>query len=388
MIMESISRAERPTILVVDDDPTSRELLGSVIEILGYEVKVASNGQEALELASEYDVRIVVSDWQMPGMSGPELCARIRRRQLSGYVYFILLTCLNRKEDVVTGLGAGADDYINKPFDPDEIQVRLRAAERILALEGRDLLIFSLAKLAELRDPETGAHLERMREYSQVLAQYLSTTPKYEKIVDADYVRTIFLTSPLHDIGKVGIPDNILLKPGKLTPEEFAIMKQHVMIGVSALEASFQGRAPAEYLRFGRDIILSHHEKFDGSGYPNGLKGQDVPLCGRIVALADVYDALTTKRIYKDAISHEDAKAIILKGSGSHFDPDIVDAFLKCEAEFISIKKKFDGVEMPLTFAIPASRSVPPALPIAAMTSPAMTGPAISAAANGQLASV
>lgn len=339
--------SRRVSILVVDDDPICRELLRSVVETLGYDVEVASDGHEALELAYRRDFRIVLSDWQMPGMSGVELCSRIRKRQLSSYVYFILLTCLNRKDNLVAGLRAGADDYINKPFDPEELKVRLRAAERIISLEGRDLLIFSLAKLAEWRDPETGAHLERMREYARVLAQQLSTTPKYADVIDADYVRTIYMTSPLHDIGKVGIPDAVLLKPGKLTDDEFAIMKQHVLIGSYTLEAAIKEHTSAEYLRFGRDIVLSHHEKFDGTGYPHGLVGDRIPLCGRIVALADVYDALTTKRVYKDAFPHEKARAIILEGSGMHFDPDVVDAFLEREEEFMNIKRHFDDIETP-----------------------------------------
>jgi putative two-component system response regulator len=332
----------RTPVLVVDDDPFCREMLRSVLEALGYHVEVACDGKEALDMVYRGDFRIVLSDWQMPEMSGVELCTRIRNRHLGGYVYFILLTCLNRRENLVAGLHAGADDFINKPFDPEELKVRLRAAERIISLEGRDLLIFSLAKLAEMRDPETGAHLERMREYARTIAQELSKTPKYENVIDADYVRTIFMTSPLHDIGKVGIPDRVLLKPGKLTPEEFEVMKLHVQIGAATLDAAIQNNSSAEYLRFGQEIILSHHEKFDGTGYPFGLAGEQIPLSGRIVALADVYDALTTKRVYKDAFPHEKARSIIIEGSGAHFDPDVVEAFLKCEQEFIRIKEQLD----------------------------------------------
>jgi putative two-component system response regulator len=328
----------RTPVLVVDDDPFCREMLRSVLESLGYPVEMASDGKEALELVYRGDFRIILSDWQMPEMSGVELCSRVRNRHLSGYVYFILLTCLNRRENLVAGLSAGADDFINKPFDPEELKIRLRAAERIISLEGRDLLIFSLAKLAEARDPETGAHLERMREYARLLAHQLSTLEKYRRVIDADYVRTIFMTSPLHDIGKVGIPDRVLLKPGKLTREEFDVMKLHVQIGSTTLGAAIQNNSSAEYLRFGQQIVISHHEKFDGTGYPFGLAGENIPLCGRIVALADVYDALTTKRVYKDAFTHEQARAIILQGAGAHFDPDVVDAFLKQESEFVRIK--------------------------------------------------
>lgn len=352
----------RAPVLVVDDDPVCRELLCSVLEALGYKVEVACDGQEALDMACRGDFRIVLSDWQMPGMSGVELCSRIRGRQLSGYVYFILLTCLDRGENLVAGLRAGADDFINKPFDPKELQVRLRAAERIVSLESRDLLIFSLAKLAEWRDPETGAHLERMREYSRVLAHHLSTTEKYKGIVDADYVRAIFMTSPLHDIGKVGIPDSVLLKPGRLTEDEFEIMKRHVLIGSNTLDAALHEQPSAEYLRFAREIVISHHEKFDGTGYPFGISGQDIPLSGRITAVADVYDALTTKRVYKDAFPHEKAYAIIVEGSGKHFDPDIVAAFLACEDEFVRIKAQFDDFAKTSGASGPAFPALPEAL--------------------------
>lgn len=335
----------RSPILLVDDDPVCLELLEAVVCELGYEVATATDGRTAYDMICRGDFRIVLSDWQMPKMSGLELCGQIRKRQLSAYVYFILLTSLNRKENLVAGLQGGADDFISKPFDPDELHVRLSVAERIVALENRDLIIFSLAKLAESRDSETGEHLERMREYCRILAEDLSTTVKYSAIVDADYVRTIFLTSPLHDIGKVGIPDQVLLKPGRLTAEEFEVMKQHAVIGSQTLEAAIHAQPSAGYLRFARDIALTHHEKFDGTGYPQGLAGEDIPLCGRIVAVADVYDALTTKRVYKDAFSHEKAKSIIVGGSGKDFDPDIVDAFLRCEDDFIAVKQRLSRTE-------------------------------------------
>lgn len=327
-------------ILLVDDDPACLGMLSDVLGAMGIATATAEDGHEALEMIYRGDFRIVLSDWQMPGMTGLELCRRIRRRPLSGYVYFILLTGLERNHNLITGLRAGADDFISKPFDPEELYVRLRAANRIVSLESRNVIIFALAKLAESRDPETGAHLERIREYSRLLAEHLSTTPKYSSIVDPDYVRAIYLTSPLHDIGKVGIPDHVLLKPGRLTPEEFEIMKQHSIIGYNTLNAALLEQPDAEYLRFGRDIAGSHHEKFDGTGYPHGLAGEEIPLCGRIVAVADVYDALTTARVYKDAFSHEKARTIIAEGRGSHFDPEVVDAFFHHEETFIEIQRR------------------------------------------------
>ncbi|MCA9134003.1 MAG: response regulator, partial [Planctomycetales bacterium] len=310
-----------PKILVVDDDACCRQHLAAVLATMGCSVKSVGSGEEAFEQICIGEVRIVISDWQMPGMSGVELCQKIRDRRLGEYVYFILLTSMSRTENLVRGLQAGADDFLSKPFDLQELQVRLSVAQRIISLENRNLIVFSLAKLAESRDPETGAHLERMREYSRLLAAYLSRSPKFQREIDADFIRAIFLTSPLHDIGKVGIPDNILLKPGKLTADEFQIMQQHTTIGCQTLDAAFAACPAAEYLRFARDIAASHHERFDGTGYPQGLKGEAIPLCARIVALADVYDALTTKRVYKDAFSHETARRIILESSGSHFDP-------------------------------------------------------------------
>ena len=341
MIIHDHDIAQAP-ILLVDDDPACLGMLSDVLDALGMPVVTARDGNEALEMICQGDIRVVLSDWQMPGMSGVELCRRVRQRTLSGYVYFILLTSLDRKHNLISGLRAGADDFINKPFDPEELQTRLRTANRIVSLESRNVIIFALAKLAESRDPETGAHLERMREYSRLLADDLAHQPKYADIVDADYVRTIYLTSPLHDIGKVGIPDHVLLKPGKLTREEFEIMKQHTLIGFHTLDAAVREQPQAAYLRFARDIAVSHHEKFDGSGYPHGLKGEEIPLCGRIVAVADVYDALTTARVYKEAFSHEKAREIIREGSGSHFDPDIVDAFFRHEQEIIEINARLN----------------------------------------------
>ena len=340
----SISNSVAGPVLLVDDDPVCLELLRSVLEELGYQAETAADGEAAYEMICRGDFRIVLSDWQMPKMSGIELCQKVRARQLSGYVYFILLTSLDRKQNFVTGLQAGADDFITKPFDAEELRVRLRVADRIVSLESRDLIIFALAKLAESRDTETGEHLERMREYCRILAEHLSTTERYRNIVDADFVRTIYMTSPLHDIGKVGIPDRVLLKPGKLTPEEYEVMKQHALIGSQTLEAAIQEPHPtAGYFRLARDIALTHHEKYDGRGYPQGLVGDEIPLCGRIVAVADVYDALTTKRVYKDAFTHEKARSIIIDGRGKDFDPDVVDAFLAREKDIVAVMEQLSN---------------------------------------------
>lgn len=329
-----MSQSEITRVLVVEDDEISAELLRACLIEFGYDVTVVSNGLEATEEIRSGKFRLIVSDWEMPEIDGLDLCRFIRKRQTSGYVYVILLTSRSGTQNVVQGLNAGADDFISKPFQPDELQVRLRTAERILALESRDLLIFSLAKLAESRDTDTGIHLERIRQYCRLLAEHLSTTDKYKGIVDGEFIQMIYLTSPLHDIGKVGIPDDILKKPGSLSSEEYAVMQQHTVIGGETLDAVVAMRPDAGFLEMARDIAWGHHEKYDGSGYPRGLAGEEIPLAARIVCLADVYDALTSQRVYKPAYSHETARDIIHDGSGSHFDPDVVEAFLEIESEF------------------------------------------------------
>lgn len=331
-------------VLIVDDNPIDAELLHNALTTFGYDVEIARDGDEAFAYVRTGNYRLVISDWEMPRMSGPELCRKIRGR-VDRYVYIILLTMRSGTESVVEGLNAGADDFLSKPFQPDELCMRVRAGERILAISSRDVTIFSLAKLAESRDPETGAHLERMREYCRILVEDLAQHPKFSDIVDGEYVQTIYLTSPLHDIGKVGIPDRILLKPGRLTAEEFDVMKQHTVIGGQTLDAALRAHPEARYLQMARDIAWTHHEKYDGSGYPKGLVGDEIPLCGRIASLADVYDALTTRRVYKEAFSHEYARGIILDGSGKHFDPDIVDSFLRVEDQFVDIHDRFDGLD-------------------------------------------
>ncbi len=324
-------------VLIVDDNDVALEALRHALHGEGYETIVAHNGREALNIASDNACRLVISDWMMPEMDGLELCRQIRSMDLPGYVYILLLTSNDSAGSVVEGLSAGADDFLQKPFDPAELLVRVRAGERILSLETRDVAIFAMAKLAESRDPETGGHLERMRNYSRVLARHLVSHGHAHEQVDAHFARLIYLTSPLHDIGKVGIPDTVLLKPGRLSDHEFDIMKTHATIGAETLDAAVQKYPGVAYLRFARDIALTHHERFDGSGYPIGLSGFDIPLSGRVVALADVYDALTSRRVSKPAFAHDVARSMILEESGKHFDPEIVEAFRQNEEEFLEI---------------------------------------------------
>jgi len=328
-------------LLVVDDDEITLEMVSAMLQRRGYLVDTATGGKEALEILAGRCHRIVISDWEMPELSGLQLCESIRAGSFGGYVYTILVTGRNKTGDSVTGLNAGADDFISKPVDPDQLAARVRIAERILSFQTQDVTIFALAKLAESRDPETGAHLERVRSYSRVLADHLVSLPGLQKELGPGYANLMFQTSPLHDIGKVGIPDHVLLKPGRLSDEEFEIMKAHAELGARTLDAALKEHPEASFLQMARDIALTHHERWDGTGYPNGLAGQAIPMCGRVVALADVYDALTSKRVYKDAFSHSIAAAIIRKDSGSHFAPQLVDAFNATEQLFTDIRARY-----------------------------------------------
>lgn len=328
-------------IIIADDDELAISLLEHTLTKAGHEVLTASNGAEALELVRESGVRLVISDWEMPVMSGVELCREIRSEEHHGYVYVILLTSRDSASERVEGLQAGADDFIGKPFHAAELLARVQAGERVLTLETRDVAIFALARLAESRDPETGAHLERVQHYSRLLAQRMAALPNYRDKIDGEFIRLVFITSPLHDIGKVGIPDAVLLKPGPLSAREYSVMKTHVTIGAECLDAALRRYPEARFLQIARDIAATHHEWYDGTGYPNGLKGDDIPLCGRIVALADVYDALTCKRVYKEEFAHDIARSIIIQEAGTHFDPDVVAAFCDVESEFIRVRERF-----------------------------------------------
>lgn len=334
---------ERPAkILVVDDDLIAAETLSHALMQFGYTTDIAIDGVEALKRVRTGQYRIVISDVEMPNMNGIQLCQEVRQRSSCGYTYLILLTGRSDSDSVVEGLTAGADDYIAKPFRPSELQMRIRAGERLLLLESRELMIFALAKLADSRDNETGSHLERIREYCRSLCTELSTWPEYQDVIDGIFIQSIYETSPLHDIGKVGIPDHILLKPGRLTADEFAIMTQHAEIGGKTLQTVAGAHPKTLCLQMAYDIAMTHHERWDGTGYPRKLAGEAIPLCGRIVAIADVYDALTSHRVYKAAYPHERAVEIITEGAGTHFDPTLVRAFLKLEQEFLKIKLELD----------------------------------------------
>ena len=325
--------------LIVDDDPITLMLLRDSLKYLGYEVTTARNGREALEHLDKEQCRLVISDWIMPEMDGIALCRAIRERPIGGYVYIVLLTSKGGTTNLVEGYAAGADDFMSKPFEPAELNSRLRTARRILSLESRDVTIFALARLAESRESDTGLHVERSRCLAQILARDLAGRGKFADEIDGEFIRLIYLTSPLHDIGKIGIPDSILLKTEPLTDEEFDIIKTHTTRGSLTLEEALRDFPEARFLRMARDIVLNHHERYDGKGYPNGLKGDEIPLCARIYALADSYDALISRRVYRDAMNFGHARETIVAESGGQFDPEIVAAFLRCEERFTEVCK-------------------------------------------------
>ncbi|MEX0725696.1 MAG: HD domain-containing phosphohydrolase [Planctomycetaceae bacterium] len=328
-------------VLVIDDESISRLTIAHALRSAGYRVTESANGEDGLERIRRDNFQLVVCDWNMPGLNGLELCRAIRSHDIRHYVYILMVTSHAGSEDTLEGLSAGADDYLVKPFNPAELILRINTGRRIIRAESRDITIFALAKLAESRDPETGAHLERVRNYCRLLAESMQFRADADETIDGDFIRLIYETSPLHDIGKVAIPDSILLKPGRLTKDEFDIMKTHTLHGAQTLAAAMAQFPNADFLRMAHSIALCHHEKYDGSGYPRGLAGEEIPLCGRIVALADVYDALTSKRVYKEAMSHEKAKSIIVSDSGTHFDPQVVDAFLRMEDAFLEISRRY-----------------------------------------------
>jgi putative two-component system response regulator len=350
-------------VLLVDDDDFALSVLENTITRMGYQAISVTDGEQAMDTLRNSNIRLVITDWDMPNMNGLDLCRAVRRDDLSGYVYVIMLTGREGPKQRMEGLCAGADDFLNKPLDPEELLVCLKTAERILGLETRDLALFALAKLAESRDSDTGAHIERVQSYSRIIARNLTAEVKTCNGIDDEYIRLLYQTSPLHDLGKVAIPDSILLKPGKLTPTEFAIMETHTVVGAKTLDAALARFPNARFLQMAREIAVTHHERFDGSGYPHGLVGDQIPLCGRIVAVADVYDALTSRRVYKDAMSHEQAKSIILQGRGNHFDPEVVDAFARAEQQLLAVWERLRDHPDAVPRSIESNSSPPPGIP-------------------------
>jgi putative two-component system response regulator len=316
-------------ILIAEDELVSRKKLERLVAALGNEPITAENGKEALKIWKSQRPPMIITDWNMPEMDGLELTKEIRRLQGSRYVFIVMVTSKDSVEDLITGMEAGADDFIVKPYIKEELAVRIRAGERILHFETRDIVIFSMANLAEARDPETGNHLERIRFYSKTLAESLAASKQALEEITPDYIENILLTSPLHDIGKIGIPDFVLLKPGRLDDREFSIMKCHTTIGYQALNAALNKYPHAEYLRMSADIALYHHEKFDGSGYPADAGDEGKILEAQILSVADSFDAMTSQRAYKKEMDVKTALCELRNCLDTQFDNKIMLAFCK-----------------------------------------------------------
>ncbi len=357
------------TVLVVDDTPDNLSLMSDLLRT-DYKVKLAPSGERALQIvAGDSKPDLILLDIMMPDMDGYEVLRRLQFNPDTEDIPVIFLTAMSAAEDESIGLELGAVDYITKPVNAAIVMARVRnhlqlkrardflaqhnqfleqeVANRTRAVaELQDATIRAMASLAETRDNETGNHIRRTQLYVETLARHLQHHPRFKEELTDAAIETIFKSAPLHDIGKVGIPDRILLKPGKLTPEEFEIMKTHTTLGRDAIIAAETGTTQDNpFFRYAKEIAYSHQEKWDGSGYPEGLVGNTIPLSARLMAVADVYDALISERVYKPAYSHEQAVAIIRDGRGSHFDPDMVDAFLTLSEEFRRIAQQFADAE-------------------------------------------
>jgi len=326
-------------IVVVDDDAAQRLLLRMCLEAEGYEVYEADSGYSAQQLMEKHpDFRIVITDLDMPELNGFDLIRKIRTRELH-YTYIIVLTSKDDEESLVKAFSKGADDYLSKPVNPNELRLRIQGAIRVLRQETQEELILALAKLAEYRSDETGYHLERVQRYCRILAMDLCEN-RPELDIHIQFAEEIARVSPLHDIGKVAIPDNILHKPGKLTDAEFEIMKTHAAIGGQILKDIY-AKNGSPYLKVAYEVAMYHHERFNGKGYPEGLRGEEIPIAARIMTLADIYDAMATKRCYKDPFPHEIIKKIILEERGQQLDPIVVDAFLRQEDIWLTVRNRF-----------------------------------------------
>lgn len=357
--------SKEKTILIADDEERNVKLLRLLCERLNYKTIVAANGQEAVEKCITLMPDIILMDVMMPVMNGFDATERIKANAATHHIPVIILTALDSREDMLKGIEKGANDFLRKPIDAKELILRVKNHLRIkeyhdflkdhnqileqeVAQRTQDLreafevlaethktvrsgyieTIYRLTLAAEYKDNDTGSHLKRISSFTQELSSALG--------MDGEFRDSIFYASPMHDVGKVGIPDSILLKPDKLTREEWDVMKTHTLIGAKIL-----GRSKALYLKMSEAIALSHHERWDGGGYPNGLKGEEIPLAARIMNIADQYDALRSRRPYKDPFTHEEAVAIITKGDGrtmpGHFDPQVLDAFIRSVKMFQEI---------------------------------------------------
>lgn len=364
--------SEKPTILVVDDTPDNLALMQALLKDK-YRVKGANSGEKGLRIASsDTPPDLILLDIMMPEMDGYEVCRRLKADPITSHIPVIFLTAKSDIQDEELGLQIGAVDYITKPVSPPIVLARvqtqltlkasadfLRDQNQFLETEVRkrtrelsaiqDVTIMALTSLAETRDSDTGNHIRRTQHYVKTLAWKLSKHPHFSAFLTAQNIELLYKSAPLHDIGKVGIPDRILLKPGKLTPEEFDIMKTHTTLGRDAIVHAEQTLGTeVAFLSMAKEIAYSHQEKWDGSGYPLGLRGEAIPISGRLMAVADVYDALISRRIYKQPMPHEQAVEIIQQASARHFDPAVVDAFMQCQDNFRAIANTFSDTEADL----------------------------------------
>ncbi len=360
-----IDPASKQVVLIVDDTPDNISLLSGLLKDQ-YKIKIATSGTKALLIAATQPAPdLILLDVMMPEMDGYETCRRLKSDAATSDIPIIFLTAKTQIQDEEMGLKLGAVDYISKPISPPIVlarvatQLNLVRARHLLQDQNKhleslvrdrtrklakmqDAIIMAMASLAETRDNETGNHIRRTQNYVAALAKKLQSHSRFATDLSDENIELLFKSAPLHDIGKVGIPDNILLKPGKLTSEEFEVMKLHTVYGRETILSveRYLGESN-EFLRFAREITYSHQEKWDGSGYPENLMGDAIPLSARLMAVADVYDALISKRVYKPAFTHEEAIAVMKKGRAAHFDPDILDAFLEISDEFREIALRF-----------------------------------------------
>ena len=361
---------EKATILAVDDTPDNLLLISGLLKE-EYHVRVANGGERAIKIAqSDNPPDLILLDIMMPDIDGYEVCRILKADQKTSHIPIIFLTAKTEIEDETHGLEIGAVDYITKPISPPIVLARVKThlalkrmqdflrdqnaylesevkkrTEEVVAIQ--DVTIHAMASMAETRDNETGNHIRRTQHYVKLLAEKLRSHPRFIKFLDDDKtIEMLFKSAPLHDIGKVGIPDAILLKPDRLTKEEFEVMKSHTTLGRDAIvHAEKNLGIEVPFLQYAKEIAYSHQEKWDGSGYPQGLAGEEIPISARLMAVADVYDALISRRVYKTPMPHDEAVKIMLEGKGQHFDPDVMDAFMECQAEFKAIGEKYSDSE-------------------------------------------
>ena len=353
-----MNNQKRKRVLIVDDVLANIKVLDEILRPF-YDVSIAMNGQDALKIAGlPNGPDLILLDIMMPGMDGYKVCHVLKNNPNIQNIPVLFVTAMGDVEDETKGLSLGAVDYITKPISPPIVLARVRnhmslhlhqehleelVIERTKELsKTQDVTILSMATLAEYRDPETGGHIKRTQNYVRLLAEHLQNHPNYQKVLNQEgTIELLFKSAPLHDIGKVGVRDEILLKPGKLTAEEFDEMKLHTVYGHNAIKSAEEELGSNSFLRYAGEIASSHHEKWDGTGYPQGNAGDDIPVSGRIMAIADVYDALISKRVYKLPFPHSKAVGIIADGKGRHFDPDMTDVFLELEEPFRQIALKY-----------------------------------------------